>query len=246
MHARKAVSLRCQKFGVGLCRFTHAPQAVIASSAPPPGAPRDDALRYLDITRNAYIRFFPGHTAAVSSLVTNPQDDTFISVSLDKSLRLWDLRASARGACTAMCALPDDAASFATYDREGQIFAVAVGGRQVKLFDPRSLSVGPFETFRFPEQKRWTGISISQDGRFILLPAADGVITLVDAFTGERLRTFEGHVNESSSALDACFTPDSAFVLSGSEDGTVHVWRTADAAPVAVLQRHAGPVAALR
>lgn len=48
--------------------------------------------RYLSLHDNKYIRYFPAHTKKVVTLCTSPVDDMFLSGSLDKTLRLWDLR----------------------------------------------------------------------------------------------------------------------------------------------------------
>ena len=48
--------------------------------------------RYLSLHDNKYIRYFPAHTKKVVTLCTSPVDDLFLSGSLDKTLRLWDLR----------------------------------------------------------------------------------------------------------------------------------------------------------
>lgn len=50
------------------------------------------------------------------------------------------------------------------------------------------------------------------------------VIRLVDAFHGTPIQTFTGHVNNQKLHIEATFTPDSQYVLSGSGDGVIHVW----------------------
>jgi len=42
---------------------------------------------------------------------------------------------------------------------------------------------------------------------------------LIDAFTGSLLQTFTGHLNSKNLPLEASFSPDSQFVISGSSDG---------------------------
>ena len=50
--------------------------------------------RYMSLKENKYIRYFGGHDKRVVTLAMNPADDTFLSGSLDKSIRLWDLRSN--------------------------------------------------------------------------------------------------------------------------------------------------------
>ena len=48
----------------------------------------------MSLKENKYIRYFGGHDKRVVTLAMNPADDTFLSGSLDKSIRLWDLRSN--------------------------------------------------------------------------------------------------------------------------------------------------------
>lgn len=80
-------TVNSKKYGVDLIHFTHAKNTAIHSSTK-----IDDTIRYLSLHDNKYIRYFPGHTKKVVSLCLSPIEDTFLSGSLDKTLRLWDLR----------------------------------------------------------------------------------------------------------------------------------------------------------
>ena len=48
----------------------------------------------MSLKENKYIRYFGGHDKRVVTLAMNPTDETFLSGSLDKSIRLWDLRSN--------------------------------------------------------------------------------------------------------------------------------------------------------
>ena len=41
---------------------------------------------------------------------------------------------------------------------------------------------------------------------------------------GNALQTLNGHLNTKQLPLEASFTPDSQFIISGSTDGRVHIW----------------------
>ena len=51
-------------------------------------------FRYMSVKENKYIRYFGGHDKKVVTLAMSPTDDTFLSGSMDKSIRLWDLRSN--------------------------------------------------------------------------------------------------------------------------------------------------------
>lgn len=51
-------------------------------------------------------------------------------------------------------------------------------------------------------------------------------------------KVFTGHTNEGQSELDACFTPNAQYVLSGSDDRGIYVWRAEDGKLAKVLKGH--------
>ncbi|KAE8705032.1 LOB domain protein 25 [Hibiscus syriacus] len=54
-----------------------------------------EALRYLSMYDNRCLRYFKGHKERVVSLCMSPVNDSFMSGSLDHSVRIWDLRVNA-------------------------------------------------------------------------------------------------------------------------------------------------------
>ena len=81
--------IRSGKYGCDLVHFTHATNTIVYASNK---EGKDHAIRYMSLHDNKYLKYFSGHTAKVVSLSVSPVDDTMISGSLDKTVRLWDLR----------------------------------------------------------------------------------------------------------------------------------------------------------
>lgn len=179
-------TVNSKKYGVDLIHFTHAKNTAIHSSTKV-----DDTIRYLSLHDNKYLRYFPGHTKKVISLCISPVEDSFLSGSLDKTLRLWDLRSPN---CQGVMHLPGR--PIAAYDPDGIIFAAGVNSESIKLYDLRSFDKGPFITFKLNQEKEcdWTGLKFSRDGKTILISTNGSVIRLIDAFHGTPLQTFTGMI----------------------------------------------------
>uniref|UniRef100_A0AAR2KNY6 ADF-H domain-containing protein n=1 Tax=Pygocentrus nattereri TaxID=42514 RepID=A0AAR2KNY6_PYGNA len=232
-------TLYSKKYGVDLIRYTHAANTVVYSSNK-----IDDTIRYLSLHDNKYIRYFPGHNKRVVALSMSPVDDTFISGSLDKTIRLWDLRSPN---CQGLMHLQGK--PVCSFDPEGLIFAAGVNSEMVKLYDLRSFDKGPFATFKLQYERtcEWTGLKFSNDGKLILVSSNGGTLRLLDAFKGAVLHSFGGYNNGKGVILEASFTPDSQFVMIGSEDGKIHVWNAESGMKVALLDgKHTGPVTCLQ
>ncbi|XP_071960836.1 WD repeat-containing protein 82-like [Antedon mediterranea] len=226
-------TLYSKKYGVDLIRFTHAQNTCIYSSNK-----IDDTIRYLSLHDNKFIRYFPGHTRKVVSLSMSPIDDSFLSSSFDKTIRLWDLRSPN---CQGMMQL--QGRPVAAFDPEGLIFACGINSEMIKLYDLRSFDKGPFTTFRLQQDRDcdWTGLKFSSDGKMILISTNGPVIRLIDAFSGHALQSYMGHMNQKGILLEASFSPDAQFVLSGSQDGKVHIWNAENGTKTAVLEsKHNG------
>uniref|UniRef100_A0A3P8X2K4 Twinfilin n=1 Tax=Cynoglossus semilaevis TaxID=244447 RepID=A0A3P8X2K4_CYNSE len=232
-------TLYSKKYGVDLIRYTHAANTVVYSSNK-----IDDTIRYLSLHDNKYIRYFPGHIKRVTTLSMSPVDDTFISGSLDKTIRLWDLRSPN---CQGLMHLQGK--PVCSFDPEGLIFAAGINSEMVKLYDLRSFDKGPFATFKLQYDRtcEWTGLKFSNDGKLILLSTNGGALRILDAFKGAVLHSFGGYNNSKGVTLEASFTPDSQFVMIGSEDGKIHVWNAESGMKVALLDgKHTGPITCLQ
>ena len=237
---------KCDAHGTTLARFTHDPFSVIVAS------PIDHAVRYLSLHDNRYLRAFRAHTAAVVALEMSPKEDILASASMDDTARLWDLRTvNCQGVLRFEGRGHRPAVAF---DPQGLVFAAAVSGGIIKLFDVRATDKGPFEEFSTADLGRecsFSSIKFSNDGTLMLLATTHGVHALFDAFSGKLVRTFAGHAVGAEGAqqpLEACFSPDSAYVLAGAEDGAIWRWETANGnqPPAGPLRSHLAPVTAIK
>jgi len=77
---RRKKTLLAKKNGVEQIKFTHASHAVICAG-------NDFYCRYWSLHDNQYLRYFRGHRDRITSLAMCPKDDSFISASLDRTIR---------------------------------------------------------------------------------------------------------------------------------------------------------------
>jgi COMPASS component SWD2 len=171
------------------------------------------------------------------------------------------------------------------YDTSGVVFAVGLNQySKILLYDTSNFDKEPFQTISVndtalvkisypPRPLIMTSLEFSTNGKWLLVGTSGGAHYIMDAFDGPMLARLTGHqpldpkqpLGAQSSRLmsgeEVCWTPDSKFVLSGSEDGKIYIWdigskgelqppkpgRDADTIqPSQVIDGHAGPTRCLR
>lgn len=223
------------RYGVDVVRFTHHDYSVICAS----NNGWDETLRYWSLHDNSFLRYFKGHRGRVESIAMSPVNDTFLSGSVDNTVRMWDLRSNACAGIIQRRGRPSVA-----FDPQGLIFGATCSDNQVKLFDSRSFDKGAFATFRvaYDTQFEWGSLKFSPDGHHILLSTTCDAVFVLDSYEGELKQIFTERKNPRKAVFEASFTPDSRYVLSGGEDGSVHVWSMDGGREVTVLRGHGAPV----
>ncbi|KAK7684637.1 hypothetical protein QCA50_012218 [Cerrena zonata] len=222
--------IQSQKYGAHLARFAHDDLNCLYASTPSASLEVDHSIRYLALASNTYLRYFKGHKEQVVAIEMNPVSETFISSSLDRTVKVWDLK-SASPIGNFDIGLP----SVIAFDPQGIVFAVGKCPQpqlkstlgSVSLYDMTNFDKGPFLTVEVPiiSGQSWNKLEFSNN----------------DAFLGQLLTTLIVDVTRSSkeyngdwmsfqypSTGSTCFTPCGKFVLAGSPKGGVHVVSDSD------------------
>ncbi|KAG9443009.1 hypothetical protein H6P81_018863 [Aristolochia fimbriata] len=208
-------TINSKKYGVDLVCFTAHATSVIYSSK----NGWDESLRLLSLHDNKYLRYFKGHHDRVVSLSLCPRKEWFISGSLDRTVLLWDQRVEK---CQGLLRVKGRPA--VAYDDQGMVFAIAFGG-YIRMFDARKYEKGPFDVFSAGgDYTEANVVKFSNDGRSMLLTTSEGHVAVLDSFRGTTISSYNVKPVSSGATLEASFSPDGMYVISGSGDGSVKAW----------------------
>jgi len=166
------------------------------------------------------------HTSRITCVQFTAEDNVLASGSDDRSVRLWDCKSRDSRPLMVLEDAKDGVSALWCWDKE--VIAGSTDGR-VRSYDVRmgrcvvDVQPGPV-----------TSLSVSRDGRTVLVGCLDGKLRLTDRENGGCLRTFppegkmgpeEGGYKNESLRLHSTLALNDSIVLSGSEaDGRVRGW----------------------
>lgn len=230
--------IQSQKYGAHCAKFAHHELDCLYASTPEEGLDVDHSVRHLALSTKTYLRYFKGHKDQVTSLEVNPVSETFLSSSIDRTVKLWDFRSTG-----ASGSLDVGQPSVVAYDPQGIVFAVGtwpdpslVSSRpaRISFYDLSNYDKAPFLTAEVPiiPGATWNKIEFSNNGKLVLASTDTHEHYVLDAFSGQLLTTLIVDVSRSSKEYHgdymsfdypstglACFSPDGKFVIAGNTKG---------------------------
>ncbi|KAI0124231.1 WD domain-containing protein [Xylariales sp. AK1849] len=192
---------------------------------------QDRHARLWNANTGSLIRTLERFGEPVSSCVWAADGRTFITGSLDRARGLcqWDLNG-------------DKTYDWGVKYRVEDLTVSPDGRWLVAMDDQKHIHVYNFASreleYEMEFQTRMTSVSISADSRHLLANHVNGVAQLFDLVSKEPVQTYTGHVGGDCVIRSGFGGANESFVISGSEDGSVHVWHKASAVPVEKLGGH--------
>jgi WD40 repeat protein len=184
-----------------------------------------------------------GHSEMVTDVAFSPDGARLATVSLDKTVRVWDARDGTEIArlegrpLSAEHPLPSPSNGVG-FNFDGTRI-IAVEEFRTMVWDAQA----PFKLDLQIEIGLVREASFSPDGNFIIAAIHGGSAIMFDVKSGEQLRTFSGH---ASYVGTAAFSPEMGRIVTGSSDNTARIWDRERGNEIAVLQGHSGTVTSAR
>ena len=186
----------------------------------------------LDAPGGALVRTLAGHRSSVKGVAVTPDGKRVVSVSLDRTLKVWDLTTGQE---------------LLTLEGDSSVNGVAVtpdGKRAVSASADHALQVWDLDTGQVLRTLKGhsnsvNGVAVTPDGKQAVSASADHSLQVWDLDTGRALRTLEGH---SNSVDGVAVTPDGKQAVSASRDKTLRVWDLDSGSMLRTLEGHAGSI----
>ncbi|ODQ79820.1 hypothetical protein BABINDRAFT_36833 [Babjeviella inositovora NRRL Y-12698] len=203
----------------------------------------DMTIRLWRVEHGTCLKVLRGHTYHVTCLLFNPRGNLLISGSADEAIRIWDI---ARGKCLKTLSAHSEAISSIDMSWDGTIIASSSYDGMIRLFDAdlgqclktliydRGDSSFPASYVRF-----------SPNGRYVLASTFDGCVRLWDYTHNKVAKTYRGlrplfeKYNCGTRFVTLLMRP---MVVSGAEDGQIHLWDMQSKVIVGLLNTGSSPV----
>ncbi len=170
-----------------------------------------------------------GHEDTVMSISISPDSCRIVSVSNDKTVRLWDAASGVELYCLHGHEAAVESVSFSP---DGQRIVTGASDKTVRVWDTDS---GVEMRCLRGHQQNVTSVCFSPDGVRIASASWDDTVRVWDADNGVEICCLRGHEN---GVYSVSYSPDGQRIVTGSGDKTVRVWDADNGAELCCLRGH--------
>ena len=115
--------LKVQREGIRTVEATHHGHCVLFAPGVSNG-PKKNSVYYWSVHDNKILREFEGHQALITTISMSPVDDSFLSSSADRTVRLWNAGKSGNSLCELKLPQNVEGPPLAVFDSTGLVFGV--------------------------------------------------------------------------------------------------------------------------
>ena len=239
-------------------------------------ASQDHMLRLWDVKKHKLIRTLAQHRAAIDSVVFSPDGKKIVSGDETGMLLLWDVKTGQltatllggqKGSVTSL-SFSGDGSRMVSGGLDGMLRVWDLGANQ-SMGDPlEGNAVGPERkgwalkpapaNSRFAFARSARSRTISPDGARMVLGDDDGHVRLWDVATRKPISApLEGNKTRENpyanskerqrlAIMALAFSRDGAYIVSGSQNGTLRLWKAIPLEPMGqLIEGHRGMVTAV-
>ena len=206
------------------------------------GASNDSIIHVWDVTNNVEAYTLRGHEGWIRNIIFSPDGKRVASGSTDLSVRIWDT-ASQRTVFTLTG--HTDLIGGIAWSLDGKRLATAARDGTVRMWD--ATTGQPIDEFAFqtpinandPQKNRYwaTGLVWTPDGKSLFVGATNGLVTMLNAETGQTTRTLSGHTSWIT-IRGLQLNADGTVLYSAGLDGIICVWDVATGTQKATYNQH--------
>ena len=170
----------------------------------------------------------PGtHEGTIKSVIWGPDQNTLITAAEDKKLRWWDFRQQSPISTFALegnvggCEM-----SFSSNGRTTERSVLSVGAGKTAYFFSGNQPGLLLSSHKSVGEITSVAVNLAQ-GKFVFGSSADTFVHVHDYRDGSELGAYKGH---HGPVWSVSFSPDGKLYATGSEDGTIKLWKFCDEA----------------
>lgn len=195
----------------------------------------DALLRFHPLGPTAILR---GHTDLIMGVDFAPDGSRLVSVSRDRTVRMWDLTAKKSIYRSRPLRTPLETATFTS---DGKQMVVCGGNRQGGLNELKLCSAANGQAVHsfVGHNGRVNRVRLSPDGKSLVSSGIDKTIRIWNVSTGKNLVSLRGHTHH---VYGVSFHPDGKRLASCGRDNSVRVWDVSLGKQIQLFKGHTDQV----